>query len=283
MPHAVWKGALTFGLLNIPVSLYPAERSSDLRFTLLDSRDQARVRYRRVNEETGREVPWTQIVKAYEYDGGNYVLLTKQDFEKVRVETARSVEIMAFVNAGDIAPVYFERPYFLEPAEGSERAYVLLRETLVRTGKAGVAKVVIHEREHLAALLPYGQALLLNLLRFRQELREQSELRLPGAAAQYKISDRELRMAQALVETMAEAWRPEQYHDEYRDKLMAWIEEKAETGAVAAMPEAEEPAAAGKVVDMMDLLRRSVEQTRARQQEAEEAGRARVRRRRAAG
>ncbi|EMG36296.1 Ku protein [Desulfocurvibacter africanus PCS] len=282
MPHAVWKGALTFGLLNIPVALYPAERSSDLRFTLLDSRDQARVRYRRVNEDTGREVPWTQIVKAYEYEGGNYVLLTKEDFEKVRVETTRSVEIVAFVSAGDIAPVYFERPYFLEPAEGSEKVYVLLRETLVRTGKAGIAKVVIHEREHLAALLPYGQALLLNLLRFKQELRNQAELRLPGAAAQYKISDRELHMAQTLVEAMAEAWRPEQYHDEYRDKLMAWIEEKAETGAVAPMPEVEEPAAAGKVVDMMDLLRRSVEQTRAKQ-EAEEAEHARGRRRRAAG
>lgn len=282
MPHAVWKGALTFGLLNIPVALYPAERSSDLRFTLLDSRDQARVRYRRVNEETGREVPWTQIVKAYEYDGGNYVLLTREDFEKVRVETTRSVEIMAFVNAGDIAPVYYERPYFLEPAEGSEKVYVLLRETLVRTGKAGIAKVVIHEREHLAALLPYGQALLLNLLRFKQELRDQSELRLPGATALYKVSDRELHMAQTLVEAMVEAWKPEQYHDEYRDKLMAWIEEKAETGAVAPMPEVEEPAAAGKVVDMMDLLRRSVEQTRARQQE-EEAEHARERRRRAAG
>jgi DNA end-binding protein Ku len=282
MPHAVWKGALTFGLLNIPVALYPAERSSDLRFTLLDSRDQARVRYRRVNEDTGREVPWNQIVKAYEYEGGNYVLLTKEDFEKVRVETTRSVEIIAFVSAGDIAPVFFERPYFLEPAEGSEKVYVLLRETLVRTGKAGIAKVVIHEREHLAALLPYGQALLLNLLRFKQELRNQAELRLPGAAGQYKISDRELHMAQTLVEAMAEAWRPEQYHDEYRDKLMAWIEEKAETGAVAPMPEVEEPAAAGKVVDMMDLLRRSVEQTRAKQ-EAEEAEHARGRRRRAAG
>lgn len=284
MPHSVWKGNLTFGLLNIPVALYPGERSHDLRFTLLDSRDRAKVRYRRVNEETGREVPWNQVVKAYEYDGGDYVLVTREDFEKARVETTRNVEILAFVNAEDIAPVYFERPYFLEPAEGGEKVYALLRETLVRTGKAGVARLVIHEREHLAALLPYGRALLLNLLRFHQELRDPEELRLPGAASEYKVGERELNMAQTLVEAMAGPWRPEQYHDEYRDKLKAWIDEKIATGAEARAPAPEEePAPAGKVVDMMDLLRRSVEQTRRAREEQEERAAGRGRHRRAAG
>lgn len=282
MPHAVWKGSLSFGLLNIPVALYPGERGHDLRFTLLDSRDQAKVRYRRVNEETGREVPWNQVVKAYEYDGGDFVLVTREDFEKARVETTRNVEIMTFVNAEDIAPVYFERPYFLEPAKGGEKAYALLRETLARTGKAGIARLVIHEREHLAALLPYGRALLLDLLRFHQELRDPAELDLPGMASEYKVGERELNMAQALVEAMAGPWRPEQYHDEYRERLKAWIDEKIATGAEtrAPVPE-EEPAPAGKVVDMMDLLRRSVEQTR-ESREPVQAPEGR-RRRRAAG
>lgn len=261
MPRPTWKGHITFGLVNIPVALYPGERRADLSFRMLDSRNQARVRYERVNELTGEEVPWDQIVKAYEYDDGNYVLLEEEDFAKAAVEATKSVEIEAFVDLTAINYGYFDKPYYLVPENKGEKGYVILREALKKSGKVGIAKVVIRTRQHLAAVIPEGNALILDLLRFHQEIRNPDEYDLPGEdLGQYKISDKELLMAQQLIEAMAEEWEPDQFHDEYRDALLKWIEQKAQKGTTEAPEPEEEPQEAGEVVDMMDLLQQSVKQ-----------------------
>ncbi|MDA8165908.1 MAG: Ku protein [Desulfobacteraceae bacterium] len=274
MPRAIWKGSITFGLVNVPVALYPAENRSELHFSLLDRRNNAHVRYRRVNEITGEEVPWSEIVKAYEIEEGEAVILDEDDFKRAEVESTQAVEIEDFVDLDAIGYVYFDKPYYLVPGKRGEKGYALLRETLRRTGKVGIAKVVIRTRQYLAALIPEGDALVLDLLRFHQELRSPAQLELPGRdLAQYNVSDRELAMAEKLVEAMSSEWQPGKYHDDYRETLMKWIERKAKEGA-AALPSPEELAAArapgAEVIDISELLRKSVEQT-ARERGREEA------------
>ncbi|MFO7653687.1 MAG: Ku protein [Candidatus Krumholzibacteriia bacterium] len=261
MPRAIWKGSISFGLLNVPVGVYPAEQRADLSFHLLDSRNHARVRYQRVNEETGEEVPWDQIIKGYEYDSGNYVLLGEEDFERVAVETTQTVEIQTFVERDEIDLTYFDKPYYLAPDRRGEKGYVLLRETLASTGKVGIAKVVIRTKQYLAALVPLGDALVLELMRFQQELRDPAELKLPsGKPADFKISPKELQMARTLVEAMSTAWDPSEYTDEYRERLMAYIDEKAANEGRVPATEAKAPPPPTKVVDMMEVLRRSLEE-----------------------
>ena len=268
MPRAIWKGSLSFGLLNIPVSLYPAERKYDISFHLLDSRDQARVRYERVNEETGEEVPWDKIVRGYEFDGQGYVLLTDADFEKVRLETTHTIEVQSFVDADKMDVRYYDKPYYLEPAKGGERAYVLLREVLRRTNRTGIAKVVIRTKEHLAALLPCGEALVLDLIRWDQEVRRPDELQLPaGDLEKFHVREAELEMAKALIEAMTAEWNPSRYKDDYRERLLAWIEEKGRTRAEPVAPR-EKETGGGKVIDMMAVLQASVEAARKGKDEA---------------
>ncbi len=262
MPRAIWKGHISFGLVNIPVALYAAESPRELRFNLLDVRNKARVRYERVNEETGEPVPWDQIVKAYQHED-EYVLLSDEDFKKAAVESTQTVEIMDFVKADDIGPLFFEKPYYLAPGKKGEKGYVLLRETLARTKMTGVAKVVIHTRQHLAAVMPHENALVMVLLRFPNELRGLDDLDLPaGGVSEHGINARELEMATRLVESMTSKWRPEKYHDEYREALLKWIARKAAAGDTAPLPEGSvrEPAAPA-TVNIMDLLRRSVEES----------------------
>lgn len=263
----IWKGHISFGLVTIPITLYSGEKRTDLHFHMLDNRNQARVRYQRVNEETGEEVPWNEIVRAYEYAAGNYVVLTDEDFRRAAIEATKTIDIEGFVARGDIDYVYFERPYYLVPGAHGEKGYVLLRETLRRTDKVGIARVVIHSRQYLAALIPQGAALVLDLMRFQQELRSPAEFQLPGGELRdYKISDREIDMAGQLVASMTSAWDPGRYHDEYRGALMDWIEQKAQAGGtVPARPEAEEAGEAGgaEIIDIMDLLKRSMERARA--------------------
>jgi DNA end-binding protein Ku len=269
---------VSFGLLNIPVAVYPGEQRSELRFHLLDSRNKARVRYARLNEETGEEVPWNEIVKAYEFDGGDFVPVTDEDFRRAKPEATQTVEIQGFVEEGDIDRRFWDTPYLLEPGKRGEKGYVLLREALKRTGRIAVGKVVIRTREYLAAVVPQGDALVLELLRYPQELRDPGELKLPsGDLADYKISDKELDMAETLVQAMAMQWEPSRFHDEYREKLLAWIREKAAAGGrVPAAPEpAGEAVPAGKVIDMMDLLQKSLERSR---QQAPEQGKKEPRR-----
>lgn len=263
MPRPVWKGSISFGLVNIPIILHPAEKSSELHFQMIDSRNNARVRYQRVNEVTGEEVPWSEIVKGYEYEDGSYVMLSDEDFKRADREATKTIEIEDFVELDAIDRTFFDKPYYLAPAKGGEKGYVLLREALRRSGRVGIARVVIRTREYLAALVPQGDALVLELLRYRQELRDPGELDIPrGDPKSYKISERELELAENLVDSMKSEWKPGKYHDEYRDTLMKWIEKKVREGKTEALAEEEkeEPAeTGGKVIDMMALLKKSLE------------------------
>ncbi len=264
MARPIWKGYITFGLVNVPITLYTAESRQELSFHLLDQRNKARIRYQTVNEVTGEEVPRDNIVKAYEYEDGQYVILTDEDFQKALVEATQKIELEDFVDEDAIDYVYFDKPYYLVPGKRGEKAYVLMREALRRTHKIGIAKVVIHTRQHLAALLPMGNALVLNLLRFHHELRDVSGLELPAEADEQKVTGKEFDMAKQLVDAMTTEWQPEKYRDEYRDALVQWIEKKAKEGEMAMPPEETAPVEMrerGEIVDIMDLLKKSVQKT----------------------
>ena len=265
MPRPIWSGTITFGLLNIPVQLMTAERHTDLHFRMLDSRNNAPIRYERVNEETGEEVPWKDIVKAFEYDKGSYVVIEKEDFAKAAPESTESVDIEAFVDPDDIGVEYFEKPYYLVPAKKAEKGYVLLRETLKRLKTAGLARVVIRTREYLALVMPRDEALLLMLLRYPQELVSADEYAFPDKKlSAYRVSPKELEMAETLVKSMVGEWQPDEYRDDFRMRLRKVIEErvKAQEGTVRA-PAAEETEipknAATNVVDFMSLLKKSID------------------------
>src|SRR5688500_17114728 len=264
MAQAIWKGSLRFGLVNIPVAVYPAEERDELSFTLLDRRDFSPVGYQRINKSTGEEVAWDDIVKGYEYEEGEYVVLGDEDFKRANPEATQTVDIVGFVPLAEIDPMYFDRPYYLVPTKGGEKGYAILREALAESGKAGIAKVVLRTREHLAAVIPGGRALVLELLRFDHELRDAKALDLPGEDLEkLKVSKREIEMAEKLLDGMVEEWDPSQYKDEYREDLMARIEEKVKKGETEEIPEPEEEAEAAEpqVIDIMDLLKRSLEKT----------------------
>jgi DNA end-binding protein Ku len=260
MPRAIWKGSISFGLVNIPVGLYSAEKREEISFHLLDRRNMARVRYKKVNEETGAEVPWDETVRGYEYEKGHYVVLTDEDLKRAAPEATQSIDIIDFVDIEDISPLYFDKPYYLGPDKKGARAYALLRETLRRTGKAGIAKVVIRTKQYLAAVVARGDVLTLEILRYAHELRDPGELDVP--TGKEGVSERELEMAERLVEGMVEDWDPEKYKDTYRDDVMKLIEKRVEAGQTEG---SDEPVPApkrteGKVVDLMALLKQSVEQ-----------------------
>ncbi|MEX2576141.1 MAG: Ku protein [Halofilum sp. (in: g-proteobacteria)] len=263
MPRAVWKGSISFGLVNVPITLFPAEERSELHFRMLDRRDHARVRFSRVNEATGEEIPWNEIVRGFEYEDGQYVLLAPEDFEQVAVEATKTIDIEQFVAAKEVDYVYFDKPYYLVPGKGGEKGYVLLRESLRRSGKMGIARVVIRTRQYIAGLIPEGDALLLDLMRYHEELRSTEQFDLPHKPmAEYRISDREIRMAEQLIDSMTDAWEPSAYKDEYRERLQAYIEEKARSPKGKKRTARADQAGAGgaQVVDMMELLKRSVDE-----------------------
>ena len=270
--RAIWKGSVNFGLVNIPVALYTAESSADLDFDLLDRRDFSPVHYRRVNEKTGREVPWDQIVKGYQYKRGEYVALSDQDFINANVKATQSIDIVAFVDAAEISPIYFDKPYYLEPLKAGRRAYALLREVMQKTGKVAVAKVVIRTRQHLAALIVQGQLLVLNLLRFPHELRDASALDLPEVGRKRgEFSPQEIKMAEHLVETMSDKWNPKTYRDEYREDLLKLIDKKVKSGQTKVVEKtgsAPRPEQRGNVIDIMHLLRQSVNQAHKKEEPA---------------
>jgi len=262
MGRPIWKGNISFGPVNIPISLYPAEEKNEMHFKLLDKRTKSEIHYERVSAETGQQVPSDQVVKGYKYHGGDYIVLTDDDFKKAAVEATQTIEIADFVPLNSIEYTYFEKPYYVVPEKKAEKGYVLLREVLKRAGKVAIAKVVIRSRQYLAALIPQKDALVLNLLRYSDELRDPSEFQFPsGSIEQYKVSEKELQFAEMLVDSMTSEWDPKRYHDEYREALMEWIEKKAQAGG--AMPalqgEFEGKEQTGKVVDMMELLKKSVQ------------------------
>jgi DNA end-binding protein Ku len=266
MPRALWKGNISFGLVNIPVGLFPAEQKAEgLSFVQLDQRSMSPIGYRRYNKSSGDEVPWDDIVKGYEYEPGRYVVLGDEDFERANVKASHTVEILDFVDADEIEPIYFDKPYYMAPSTENGKGYALLRETLRRTRKVGIARVVIRTREHLAAVMARGDMLLLELLRYPYEVRSAEDLEVPGNdLGELGVTDKELKMAELLVEQMVESWEPDKYKDRYRDDLLARIREKIDAGqteAVAAGEEEEEEevSAGSDVLDIMDLLKRSVE------------------------
>jgi DNA end-binding protein Ku len=262
MARAIWKGTISFGLVNIPVGLYSAESRDEISFKLLDEKTKSPIHYKRVSEESGKEVPWEQTVRGYEFAKGKYVILSDEDLKRAAPESTQTIDIMDFVDLEDIDPLYFDKPYYLAPDSKGTKAYALLRETLRRTGKVGIAKVVIRTRQYLAAVVARGESevLTLELMRYSHELRDSSELDVPRGKS--GVSEKELQMAERLVEGMVEAWDPEKYKDEYRRDLMKMIEERAEAGELAASSEPahkpERPSA--KVVDLMSLLKRSLEE-----------------------
>jgi DNA end-binding protein Ku len=259
MARGLWKGAISFGLVNVPVELHSAKRrASELDMTMLDKRDLAPVGYKRVNKATGKEVPWAEVVKGYEYRNDKYVVLSDEDFRRANPEAAKTVDIQAFVELADIAPQYFETPYYLIPGKRGEKAYALLRDTLKKAGKAGIATVMIRTKQYLAALIAQDELLVLNTLRYHDELKKASELDIPEA----KVSAKEMDMAMRLVDDMADKWQPARYKDKFKDDLLKRIEEKVEAGQTEVITEPEKGAREPKsadVVDLMSLLKKSIE------------------------
>ncbi|BDB28462.1 Ku protein [Cupriavidus sp. P-10] len=264
MSRIIWKGAITFGLVNIPVVLRPASRSQTLDLDLLDARDMAPVGYQRINKSTGKPVDKEHIVKGYQYAKDEYVLLNDEDFRQANVEATQTVDIVSFVDAQSIPPYYFDTPYYLEPDKRGDRGYALLHATMRRTGRAALALVVLRNRQHLAAMLVHDNALVLNTMRFADEVLPISDLRLPKASSAKGTGAhaREIEMATKLVKDMTEDWKPEQYRDTYRDDMMARIDEKVESGKTHQLTQPTEdeeaPRRSAKVIDMVALLRKSL-------------------------
>jgi len=264
MARPIWNGTISFGLLNVPVQLHSGERSVDLHFRMLDSRDKSPVRYERVNSETGEEVPWKEIVKGFEYSKGSYVVIDEEEIRKAAPESTESVEIEAFCNRDEIDPMYFEKPYYLVPTKKAEKGYVLLREVLAKTNKIGIARVVIRTRQYLAALSPRGDALMVDLMRFPQEIVQPEEFDLPkGNSKSYRVTPAELGMATQLIEAMTKEWRADDYQDEFRAKLRKIIDEQIARQKGKKVREKTEEAppaeATTNVVDFMELLKRSLD------------------------
>jgi DNA end-binding protein Ku len=251
--RAIWKGSISFGLVYIPIAVYPATREEKLSFRQLRATDLSPIRYKKVAEADQKEVTADQIVKGFEYERGRYVILKEDDFAKVRIESTHSIDITDFVDLTQVDPKFFYKPYFLEPQKGGEKAYALLHKALAGTGKIGVAKVVISNREYLASVKPDGLFLVLDLMHFASEILAPEELKNGSATA---ITDKELKMAQSLVESMSTPWEPEKYRDEYRNALMEIIEQKAQHKEVAKKPEAK--VRATNVVDLVKVLQESL-------------------------
>ncbi|HYG32587.1 MAG TPA: Ku protein [Methylophilaceae bacterium] len=263
MPRAIWKGAISFGLVHIPVELYPAESQKGLDLDMLDRRDFAPVGYKRYNKETGKDIDWNDIVKGYEYEKGQYVVLSDEDLKRANVEATQTIDIVNFVDTEEVPPIYFEQPYYLAPTKGGDKVYVLLRETLRKAGKIGIAQVVIRTKQRLAALMPMENAIVLNLLRYGDEIRPLKDITLPDATSKKAaVSDKEIKMAMSLLEDMTEPWDPMAYHDTYREDVMALVEKKikANQTKTVTQPEKDEERqpAASNVVDLMELLRKSI-------------------------
>ena len=263
MSRVLWKGAISFGLVHIPVELYAAEERNSFDLTMLDQRTMKPVGFKRYNKETGEDVSWDDIVKGYEYEKDRYVVLTDEDFKKANVDATQTIDILSFVKQDDIPPMYFETPYYLGPDKRGYKGYALLRETLKQTGKIGIANVVIRTRQYIAALIPVGEVIVMNTLRYANELRAVRDVDVPsGTLKAVGVKVREVEMARRLVEEMNEAWKPETFHDTYHEDLMALIEKRIKTGRteVVSSPEEEEKQPAkGQIIDLMALLKRSVE------------------------
>src|SRR5436853_5528058 len=258
MARAIWKGSISFGLVNIPIALYSATRREELKFRLLRKTDLSPVNYKRVAEKDGKEVSWDQIVKGYEYEKGKYVVLRDDDFQRVDLEATQTVDIQDFVDLEEIDPMFFYKPYYLEPQKGGDKAYVLLRDSLKDNNKVGIAKVVIKTRQYLAGVKPEDGVLILELMHFADELADPSKLHVP---TKVEVGKREITMAKALIDSMSSKWNPEKYRDDYREALMEVIEEKVEAGGKEIEEKPKPKRQPTKVIDLVSVLQQSLEKT----------------------
>ena len=261
--RTLWKGAITFGLVHIPIALYSATAETDLNFDWLDKRSMDPVGYKRINKKTGKEIDKDNIVKGIEWEDGQYVVLSPEEIAAAYPRSTQTIEIESFVDADDVPFVYLERPYYVAPASKGEKVYALLREALKQTNKVGIAKVVIQTKQHLAVLIPCGPALILNLLRWGGEIRSWEDLKLPPADAKSAgIKDSELNMAKQLIADMAADWSADQFRDSFRDEIMKLVETKAKAGqteAVTKIESAPSPQGGADVIDLTELLKRSLQ------------------------
>ena len=262
MARPIWKGMISFGLVSVPVVLYPAEQSHTLSFSMLDKRDFSPIGYKRYNKTTGKEVPWNDIVKGYEYEKDQFVVMSEEDFRRANVQQARSVDIVTFVDAGSIPPQYFQTPYYLVPDARGQKVYALLRETMRSTGKIGVGQVVIRTTHHLAAVVPVDDALMMITMRYANEIRDRKEFDFPSTSMKSAgVSAKELELARRLIEDMAGPWNPEEFEDTYNEDLMNRIEEKVKRGETQVLTKPEGEATerrSAQVIDLMDLLKQSL-------------------------
>ncbi len=263
MARSVWKGLITFGLVSIPVELFTAEERKGFKFSMLDKRDFSPVGYKRYSKESGKEVEWSDIVKGYEYEKEQYVVLSDEDFKRANVKASKTIEIETFVPAEDISPQYFETPYYLVPSERGEKVYALLRETLRSTGRAAVAQFVLRSTPHLVAVKPEGRALMLFTLRYEDELKGTKGFELPAEnLKEAKVTPKEIELAKRLIDDMTGDWEPGAFKDTYHDDLMKRINEKIKKGETKEItkPEGDEDEAprSAKVIDLAALLQKSL-------------------------
>ncbi|RYH61924.1 MAG: Ku protein, partial [Alcaligenaceae bacterium] len=258
--RSLWKGAISFGLLHIPVALYSATSENKLEFDWLDKRTMDPVGYKRYNKKSGKEVAMSDIVKGIEYDEGRYVLLSKEEIEAAYPKITQTLEIESFISTDEVPFVYLEKPYYTAPINRGDRVYALLRDTLAQTDKVGVGKVVIASKQHLAVLMPCGPALVLNLLRWGGEIRSHEDLKLPPSAAEMGIKPAELAMAKQLIDSMTDSWSSDKFRDSYTESVMRLVEEKAQKGEVHHVdkPQDAPTAPSSNVVDLSELLMRSL-------------------------
>jgi DNA end-binding protein Ku len=258
----IWKGAISFGLVHVPVQLYPATQSEKVGFNLLDKRSIDPIGYRQINKRTGKEVTRDNIVRGFEYEKDKYVVLSDDEIRSANPESTQTVDILAFVEAPEISFLYLDTPYFLAPDRKGEKVYALLREALKASGKIGVANVVLHNKQHLAALIPVGPVLALNTLRWADEVRDYNELKLPSEDPKKAgVTARELDMAKKLIDDMSDSWDPSTYHDTFRDDIMALVDRKVRAGKTEEVTDVETPKESrqsAEILDLSDLLKRSL-------------------------
>ncbi|VXC06396.1 Non-homologous end joining protein Ku [Burkholderia sp. 8Y] len=262
MPHMIWKGAISFGLVHVPVQLYPATQSEKVGFNLLDKRSMDPIGYKQINKNTGKDVTRDNIVRGFEYEKGKYVVMTDAEIRAANPESTQTVDILSFVDAPDISFLSLDTPYYLTPDRKGEKVYALLRDALKDTGKVGIASVVLHNKQHLAALIPVGPALALNTLRWGDEVRDFSQFTFPDEDTKKAgVTPKELDMAKRLIDDMSDAWDPTKYHDTFRDDIMALVEKKVKEGKVAEVMKFEEGGeakASADILDLSELLKRSL-------------------------
>src|SRR5882757_10692982 len=263
MARAFWKGAISFGLVYIPVELYSATHGATIDLDFLDKRDFSPVGYQRYNKRTGKLVEWKDIVRGYQYQKGKYVALSDEDFRQANTKASQTIEITSFTDAANITPEYYETPYYVAPQKGGQKVYALLREALKRTGKVAIANVVVRTRQHLAALVPEDDIMLLNTLRFADEIRSPAEMgiEMPGSKS-VGLAPKEISMAEQLIEGMTGPWEPRKYHDTYREDLMKRIKEKVKNKETHTLTEASKeakPRKSAEIIDLMAVLKQSLE------------------------